>query len=104
MNHPGIPAVPGRKSCQNCLNAAGAGNLRRNYGLTKAQHAAMMADQQGRCAVCKKKRRLGVDHNHKTKTIRELLCHPCNASLGFLEENPRLIRALATYAEKWAGK
>ena len=39
--------------------------------------------QKGCCAICKKpqsafKRRLNLDHNHKTLFIRGLLCFRCN--------------------------
>jgi len=39
--------------------------------------------QKGRCAICGKeekefKRRLNVDHNHKTGQVRGLLCYRCN--------------------------
>jgi|ERR1041385_2123575 hypothetical protein len=39
--------------------------------------------QNGKCAICRKdqrmfKRRLNLDHNHKTGKIRGLLCYFCN--------------------------
>jgi hypothetical protein len=39
--------------------------------------------QNGRCAICDKhqsnfKRRLNLDHNHKSGQIRGLLCYYCN--------------------------
>lgn len=39
--------------------------------------------QDGRCAICEKpqsyfKRRLNLDHNHKTGKLRGLLCYRCN--------------------------
>lgn len=39
--------------------------------------------QEGKCAICKRhesefKRRLSVDHNHKTGKVRGLLCFQCN--------------------------
>lgn len=43
-----------------------------------------LIDKHGNfCAICKKpgttfKKRLSVDHNHKTGTIRGLLCYRCN--------------------------
>jgi hypothetical protein len=35
---------------------------------------------------------LGVDHNHTTGEIRDLLCHHCNAAIGHLMESPELMR------------
>jgi hypothetical protein len=39
--------------------------------------------QKGKCGICEKhqslfKRRLNLDHNHKTLQIRGLLCYFCN--------------------------
>lgn len=43
----------------------------------------MFIAQEGKCGLCKKpessfKRRLNVDHNHKTGQVRGLLCYRCN--------------------------
>lgn len=43
-----------------------------------------LADKQGdKCAICERpessfKRRLNVDHNHRTGQVRGLLCYRCN--------------------------
>ena len=48
--------------------------LRRRYGISAADYAAMLARQGGRCAVCRRKpepgRRLEVDHCHATDATR----------------------------------
>lgn len=46
----------------------------------------MSDNQKGCCAICKKpenhfKKRLAVDHNHKTSKVRGLLCYRCNKFL-----------------------
>jgi len=58
--------------------------LRRDYGITEAQYEAILAQQNGVCAICfrpPKKLRLGVDHDHKTGRVRGLLCFRCNHRL-----------------------
>jgi hypothetical protein len=55
--------------------------LQRTYGITARQYAAMFKMQWGRCAICGKKptkRRLHVDHDHRTHVVRGLLCFHCN--------------------------
>jgi len=53
------------------------------YGITEADYERMYTAQNGCCAICKKhssnfKRRLNIDHNHKTGQVRGLLCYRCN--------------------------
>lgn len=63
-------------------------SLRQRYGITLADYDAMLKAQGGGCAICAKppgKRRLAVDHDHKTGRIRGLLCSGCNTTLGWLE-------------------
>lgn len=74
----------------------------RRFGLTQADYDEILAAQAGHCAVCdattgEGKRRLFVDHDHKTNRVRGLLCHRCNSALGLLDDNPTRIRALADY-------
>ena len=44
-------------------------------------------------------KRLTVDHNHETNTIRGLLCSNCNTGLGMFSDNPELLIAAAEYLE-----
>jgi hypothetical protein len=53
------------------------------YGLKVAEYNRLFSIQNGRCAICGKhqselKRRLDVDHDHKTDEVRGLLCNCCN--------------------------
>jgi hypothetical protein len=44
----------------------------------------LLALQGGGCAICGAKpgtRRLHIDHDHRTMTLRGLLCHRCNGRL-----------------------
>jgi len=61
-------------------------HLKSNYNLTEAQYIEMYSRQDGRCAICGKKKKLVVDHNHANKEIRGLLCYRCNAGLGYIED------------------
>lgn len=53
------------------------------YGISLKQYNAMLNKQHFSCAICKKhqtefKRRLSVDHNHRTGKVRALVCFYCN--------------------------
>lgn len=57
------------------------------------------------CAICKKhesnfKKRLAVDHNHKTGKVRGLLCYRCNKFLvgrQNIESATKLLNYLVTF-------
>lgn len=55
------------------------------YGLTDKQYQAFKKKQKGRCALCKRKAKLDIDHCHKTNRVRGLLCRRCNVCLGWTE-------------------
>jgi len=76
-----------------------AGELMRLYGITVAEYNALFARQKGRCAICKKKpdRRLNVDHCHRRKVVRGLLCGNCNLAIGLLNDDPRLVPPAVAY-------
>lgn len=79
----------------------------KTYGITREEFDSMVEAQGGLCAVCGRDNNgkpLCVDHNHTTGEVRELLCTPCNAALGQLQEDPERINALAAYAIKHARK
>jgi Recombination endonuclease VII len=77
-------------------------NLRRRYGITLTEYKAMVAAQDGCCAICgeRSEARMHVDHDHATGVIRQLLCPPCNAALGGARDRPDLLRAMAGYLER----
>lgn len=71
---------------------------------TRAQKDELIAyywekyeEQNGQCAICGKhstdcKRRLALDHNHKTGELRGLLCSGCNPNIAWLENRIAPIR------------
>jgi hypothetical protein len=89
--------------------AARAFTLRSNYGLTRDAYMAMQAAQSDLCAICKKPewttklgtvRRLGVDHDHRTNQVRELLCISCNQGIARFHDDPELMEVAAAYIRK----
>jgi len=73
--------------------------LYREYGLTLDEYDTMLLKQNFVCAICKNKdkQRLCVDHNHKTKKVRGLLCSSCNRSLGALGDTIESIEGVLEY-------
>lgn len=83
------------------------------YGITTEQYWQMFDEQEGTCFICKLPERrvfkerptnLVVDHNHETGENRRLLCHACNAALGFLEEDPIRMARMIGYVEEFNKK
>jgi hypothetical protein len=73
--------------------------LKRKYGITPEHYDALLAEQEGGCAICERPPTPGislhVDHDHATGDIRGLLCFRCNNALGdFDDDHDRLAAAL----------
>lgn len=76
--------------------------LVKKYGITHAQREELFKLQGGRCKICgvherDTRRALSVDHCHKTLQVRGLLCDSCNRGLGFLQDDPELLRNALRY-------
>ena len=85
-----------------------AHNLKRKYGISLKRYEELLAYQNGVCAICnnaendpRKGRRLSTDHDHMTDEVRGLLCSRCNAALGLLEEDPKIIEKMFGYIINW---
>ncbi len=64
-------------------------HLKHTFGISVEQFEAILASQDGRCAICRETfgdRRAAVDHNHDTGAVRGLLCVSCNTRLAFVEK------------------
>lgn len=77
--------------------------LRRVFGISSDQYAAILVEQSGGCALCGRTpppgRSLHVDHHHETGVVRGLLCFRCNAGIGqFREDRLRLADAIVYLA------
>jgi len=71
-------------------------SMKRRYGITADDYAAMVVSQDGKCAICgKEDNKLHIDHNHETGHVRGLLCGPCNRKLHSVETESFLTKALA---------
>jgi Fe-S oxidoreductase len=73
---------------------------RSGYRLTREQYDAMLIDQCGRCAICEVPCDLRIDHNHQLKMVRELLCHQCNLTVGWLEKDSLRVQLAREYLSR----
>jgi hypothetical protein len=57
--------------------------LQTKYGITLADYQEMLARQDNRCALCRRKSRfsLAVEHSHITGTVRGAACMTCNRDI-----------------------
>lgn len=71
------------------------------YGITFERYEEMYKAQNGSCAICDGPsldgRRLHIDHDHNTGTIRGLLCQKCNMGLGCLNDDISLFNEAIKY-------
>ena len=94
------------KSCHSIsMSKTNRSNYTRNYSLLKTysisheEYLCMLEKQDGKCYICKfkesdllgGKKHLCVDHCHKTKRVRGLLCDKCNRGIGLLQDSPEIL-------------
>ena len=81
--------------------AAQSGVLKSKYGITLDDYDALLASQNGVCAICLKKqsteRRLSVDHDHTTGRVRGILCKDCNTGIGHLRDSITILESAIQY-------
>lgn len=75
-------------------------------GITKDEWEKMFEGQGHVCAICgsdipHSKKGWHLDHCHKTKTVRFILCTHCNRGLGGFHDSPELLRRAADALEQF---
>ncbi len=80
-------------------------SLKHNYGISLEDYNRLFGEQNGLCLGCYKhqtqlKKRLVVDHNHKTGKVRGLLCSACNTVLGFANDKVETLQRLIDYISR----
>jgi len=81
--------------------------VKRTYGLSPDDVAALIKKQNGKCAICgtedsgsARAKRFVIDHCHKTGKNRAMLCFTCNSALGLAKDSSELLRKMADYLDK----
>jgi hypothetical protein len=78
--------------------------LMSTYGISLERFGQMIAEQDGRCAICRelpmgrgKGDMLVIDHCHQSGDVRGLLCGHCNIAIGLMSDSPDRLRQAAAY-------
>ena len=87
-------------------DAVNTGRECEEYGLSVPEYTAMVARQNGICVVCLKvaeKGRMGlcIDHDHRRRKLRDLLCGRCNLGVGNFKDDLAAMRRGADYVDYW---
>jgi polyferredoxin len=79
----------------------------KKLGITLSEYKKLEKDQDNKCAICKKPetarkkggftKKLAVDHCHKSKKIRGLLCMNCNIAIGKFKDSVVLMQFAIEY-------
>jgi hypothetical protein len=83
-------------------------SLQALYGVPLGTYDLLLTKQQGRCAICQSDNPGGrgdfhIDHCHRTKTIRGLLCHGCNVGIGSLQHSEDILLSAIDYLRSTEG-
>lgn len=80
--------------------ASNRARIKARYGITQDEAVAALKRQNNKCAICDRKLKLyHIDHCHKQKKFRAILCAGCNTFLGRVEKHPRRLWRTLQYIE-----
>lgn len=76
--------------------------LKNRYGISLEDYNTLFKLQASRCKICNRhqdelNRKLHVDHDHKTREVRGLLCRDCNNGLGHFKDEVLRLREAIKY-------
>lgn len=78
-------------------------HIEKHFDLTEEEYQIVLAFQGGTCAGCQRARgirkRMPVEHDHKTLLLRGIVCGTCNLVLGRMRDDAAALRRLADMLE-----
>lgn len=86
-----------------CFDCKKERNLQREHSLSLDEYDKIFDKQNGVCAICgnpPEKKRLAVDHCHRTGKIRGLLCTRCNIGLDYFKDSIFNLASAIKYLEQ----
>jgi hypothetical protein len=80
--------------------------MEKRYGLTPEKVEQKLHNQGGVCACCGadspgNKNGWSVDHDHKSGSVRGVLCHGCNVGLGGFKDSLQNLERAVKYLTAW---
>jgi len=82
-------------------------HLKWRLGIPYGTYERMFAEQNGRCAICKRTdsgsrvtQAFHVDHDESTKKVRGLLCQQCNIGIGHFFHRTDFLEAAIAYLNR----
>lgn len=86
-------------------------NLYARFKLRRHEYDNLVSEQGNKCAICfqyetyinkqlDSPNPLSIDHCHRTKKVRELLCQKCNAVLGMSRESIEILESAIDYIRR----
>ena len=80
-------------------------DLKMKYGIDSNQYENLLIIQEHKCAICgthcQNNKLFHIDHDHKTKTVRGLLCARCNLGIGLFHDDVKLLKDVIQYLEQY---
>jgi hypothetical protein len=75
--------------------------LKKRYNISLEEWNNTVLKQGNKCIICCEPfiKTPHVDHDHLTGKVRGLLCNVCNRGIGYLKDNPIIVRRAAEYLE-----
>lgn len=91
-----------RNMCRKCEYVKNVKDqqLEREYGIKRWQWKLILKSQDNKCKLCGKvfdDGKIQVDHDHKTRVVRGLLCQNCNTTLGRIENRSEWVKRAFDY-------
>ena len=87
-----------RRSSSKARQLARDATQRWRYKLEPLDRAALLAAQDGGCAICQTfAGRMVVDHEHASGRVRGILCDSCNVALGHFRDDPVVLAEAIGY-------
>jgi hypothetical protein len=89
---------------QNGVKKARLRHVKNKYKLSEVDYVKLEQDCNNQCMICHgspDRNYLCIDHDHKTKKVRGLLCTRCNAGIGNFKDSLRLLESAIKYLENF---